>query len=98
MLGSINPLGERARGTRWGVTASWFGVASVLAGAAAGLALGAIGSVAFGSVAASTRLVAFAAVVLAGTAFDLRVGGLRLPSIRRQVSEDWLGRYRGWVV
>jgi hypothetical protein len=30
--------------------------------------------------------------------FDLGIGGLRLPSIHRQVNEDWLGRYRGWVV
>jgi hypothetical protein len=98
MLGSINPLGERARGSRWGVTASWFAVASVAAGGLAGLLLGGLGSVALSGASAPTRLLAFVAVVLAGTALDLRVGGLRLPSIRRQVNEDWLGRYRGWVV
>ena len=98
MLGSINPLGERARGSRWGATVAWFAVASVAAGAAFGAVLGAIGSAAFGSVDVPVRLVVFAVVVVAGVAFDLGVGGLRLPSIRRQVNEDWLGRYRGWVV
>ncbi len=98
MLGSINPLGERGRGSRWGVTASWFAVASVVAGAAFGLVLGAAGSVVLGSVDAAVRLATFAVLVLAGTALDLRVGGLHLPSIHRQVNEDWLGRYRGWVV
>jgi sulfite exporter TauE/SafE len=28
---------------------------------------------------------------------ELRAGGLRLPTVRRQVDEDWLARYRGWV-
>jgi hypothetical protein len=98
MLGSINPLGERARGSRWGVTASWFALASVVAGTAFGLVLGAAGAVALGSVDPDVRLATFAVLVLAGTALDLRVGGLGLPSIRRQVNEDWLGRYRGWVV
>ncbi|HEY7279978.1 MAG TPA: hypothetical protein VID47_00185 [Actinomycetota bacterium] len=98
MLGSINPLGERARGSRWGVTAGWFAVASLLAGAGFGLILGAAGGLVLGSVHPSARLATFAVVVLAGTALDLGVGGLRLPSIRRQVNEDWLGRYRGWVV
>src|SRR3954469_13663582 len=98
MLGSINPLGERARGSRWGVTASWFAVAALVAGAASGLALGAIGSAVVGSVDPTARLVAFGVLVLAGAALDFGVGGVRLPSIRRQVNEDWLGRYRGWVV
>src|SRR5439155_19758853 len=36
-------------------------------------------------------------ILAAGIALDARVGGLRLPSSRRQVNEDWLTRYRGWV-
>ncbi len=27
----------------------------------------------------------------------VELAGWRLPTLRRQVSEDWLGRYRGWV-
>ena len=98
MLGSINPLGERARGSRWGVTAGSFAVASLAAGAAFGALLGGIGWLALRGLEPTTRLLAFGVIVLAGTVLDLRVGGLALPSIRRQVNEDWLGRYRGWVV
>jgi hypothetical protein len=32
-----------------------------------------------------------------GVALDVGAGGLRLPTVRRQVNEDWLHRYRGWV-
>jgi len=38
-----------------------------------------------------------AALIPVGVAFDVRLGRVRLPSIRRQVNEDWLRRYRGWV-
>jgi len=98
MLGSINPLGERARGSRWGLTVGFFAVAALAAGGAGGAALGWFGSVTLDGTEITARLVAFAVVVLAGTALDLRVAGVRLPTIRRQVNEDWLGRYRGWVV
>jgi hypothetical protein len=98
MLGSINPLGERARGSRWGVTAGFFAVASLAAGAAIGALLGLAGSRVLRDVGTPGRLAAFGAIVLAGAAVDLRVAGMRLPTIRRQVNEDWLGRYRGWVV
>ena len=30
-------------------------------------------------------------------AVDLRLGGIRLPTVRRQVDDRWLARYRGWV-
>ena len=33
----------------------------------------------------------------AGVAFDLGVGGLRVPTVSRQVDDAWLYRYRGWV-
>ena len=32
-----------------------------------------------------------------GLALDLHVGGLRVPTVHRQVNQDWLARYRGWV-
>ena len=98
MLGSINPLGERARGSRWGMTVAFFAIGSLAAGALAGAVLGWAGSVALQGVEPVTRLTAFALIVLVGTVFDLGLFGARLPSIRRQVNEDWLGRYRGWVV
>jgi hypothetical protein len=99
MLGSITPLGERGRKARWGVTVTAFALGSALAGAALGGLLGAAGSVLFRLVhiPGPARLGALLALVAAGLAFDLRVLGLRLPTVRRQVNEQWLHRYRGWV-
>jgi hypothetical protein len=97
MLGSITPLGERGRGSRWWLTVGAFMVASTLAGALLGTALGAIGSlVGFeGSRAALWLLVG---ALLLGLAFDLGLRGVRLPSVTRQVDDRWLYRYRGWVM
>jgi len=36
-------------------------------------------------------------MILIGVALDAGLVGSRLPSLRRQVNEDWLRRYRGWV-
>jgi len=44
MLGSITPLGERGRGSRWGVTVSAYLMGSAVGGAALGAMLGWIGS------------------------------------------------------
>jgi hypothetical protein len=44
-----------------------------------------------------SALVALAAVVLTGVLLDAGPFGMTLPTIRRQVNEDWLQRYRGWV-
>ena len=96
MLASIHPLGERARDRRWSVTVVAYLLASTAAAAVLGGVLGGVGDLLPldpGSTAFS--LVALAAMALA---FDLRVGGLRLPTVHRQVDKDWLGRYRGWVV
>lgn len=98
MLSSISPLGERARASRWWLTTTVYVLASTLAGAALGTLLGAVGSLAPDDWRGSPfALVGAAVVVLAGLALDLRVGGLTLPSWRRQVDERWLGTYRGWV-
>ena len=42
-------------------------------------------------------MVLVAIVALAAVAADLSLGGLRLLTVRRQVNEDWLTAYRGWV-
>ena len=97
MLTSITPLGERGRGSRWGATVLAFALGSTLAGGGAGLAAGAVGDVALGGLAASTRLVILAALLVGGLAIDLGLAGMRLPGPRRQVNEQWLGAYRGWV-
>jgi hypothetical protein len=97
MLTSITPLGERGRGSRWGVTVFALAVGSALAGAAAGLAAGAVGKLALDGLSASTRLALLGAVLVVGLALDVGATGLPLPGPRRQVNEQWLGAYRGWV-
>jgi hypothetical protein len=72
---------------------------SVTGGALAGGLAGSIGWAMFALVDPPAIAVLAGAGVLAllALAFDLRLGGLRLPTLRRQVNEDWLNRYRGWV-
>jgi hypothetical protein len=87
MLASISPLGERARGNRWWLTAAAYTTASVGAAALIGAALGTVGThrpVVFGVAAVAAAVVDFAAPT-------------RIPSWRRQVNREWLSRYRGWV-
>ena len=94
MLASITPLGERSRGFSWGVTASAFAVGAVGAGALGGAAGGALGSLAPDGTWRDGVALALLVLVLAVDASPLR---RRLPTTRRQVNEDWLTRYRGWV-
>ncbi len=96
MLASITPLGERSRGFSWRVTATWFAIAALAAGAAFGAALGAVGSLLPGV--GRWRVAVLVAVLAVAVALDATWSRRRrVPSIRRQVNEDWLGRYRGWV-
>jgi len=100
MLSSITPLGERGRGRRWSRTAVAYIAGSVSAGAAIGAVLGGLGAAVAGVVDPSRTVVALALGVLCalGVVLDLRLLGLRLPTVRRQVDENWLSAYRGWVV
>jgi sulfite exporter TauE/SafE len=99
MLASINPLGERARGTRFSRTFVWYLAGSIGGGAVIGAALGAIGAGLRDLVDPSRTAIALAVVVVCaiGIAVDLRVANLHLPSPRRQVNENWLAIYRGWL-
>jgi hypothetical protein len=94
MLASITPLGERSRGFRWALTAAAFAIGAVAAGAAAGGALGALGATVLPD-GQSWRGPAVVALLTLTLAFD--AGPLPVPTSRRQVNEDWLRRYRGWV-
>jgi hypothetical protein len=98
MLGSITPLGERGRGRRWGPTVTVYTIASTVGGASLGGLLGAIGQGA-GGIGRTGRagLIVLGIMILIGVALDAGMVGPRLPSLRRQVNEDWLRRYRGWV-
>jgi hypothetical protein len=95
MLASITPLGERSRNQRWGVTVFAHAVGGLLGGAAVGALLATVGLAL--SLSDTWRLLVFAVLLATGAAADLRVGGLRPPTHRRQVDELWLHRYRGWV-
>jgi hypothetical protein len=103
MLGSITPLGERGRGRRWGGTVTAYTAGSVAGGALAGAAAGAAGA-ALAAIAPPGAAVLWAAgaAVLAGAALDGAIAtrlvpATAVPGPRRQVNEEWLGRYRGWV-
>ncbi len=95
MLASITPLGERSRGFSWNLTASAFALGAMGAGAGSGALLGALGSLL--PTGAGWRSVAVVAVLASALLVDATPLRTRVPSSRRQVNEDWLGRYRGWV-
>ena len=95
----MTPLGERGRGNRWAATAAWYVLGGAAGGAAVGALLGTVG-LALRDVlhpSGATALAFLAAVAVLGMALDAGLAGTRLPSVRRQVNEDWLRRYRGWV-
>ena len=98
MLSTITPFGERAKGHRYGATATWF----IVGAAIGGLALGAVaaGLAAFVTVAgATTAVVGALALVATATALvsDTGLAGFRVPVHFRQVNERWLDAYRPWV-
>jgi hypothetical protein len=95
MLASLTPLGERSRGSSWPVTATAFAVGAVGGGALRGAALGLIGALVPGG--AGWRSVALLVVLAAALLVDATPLRRTLPLTRRQVNEDWLTRYRGWV-
>lgn len=99
MLGSISPVGEASRNQRWAITVTAYTVASMVGGALMGAFLGVLGQglLSLLQVPAAPRLAVLALVVVVAAAFDARAFGLRLPTYHRQVDENWLTTYRGWV-
>ncbi len=98
MLASITPLGERGRHSTWGVTVTAFLLGGTVAGAAAGAALGALGSLTLepaGGWSAQTRVAVLAVALAVAIGLDARPRAV--PGPRRQVNERWLDEYRGWV-
>jgi hypothetical protein len=89
MLTSITPLGERGRGHRYAVTLTAYVLGCLLGGATIGVLLGAVGVL----LPSLPALLLGGLLCLVAAVADLR--GIRLG--RRQVDEDWLARYRGWV-
>src|SRR4051812_9030619 len=93
MLASITPLGERGRGSSWRSTVTAYVVASVAGGAVMGALLGAVGEIAHAGH-ADWLLAVGGVAALVAAALDLSG---RLPTLRRQVDETWMTRYRDWV-
>jgi MFS family permease len=96
MLSSITPLGERGRNNRFAVAAAFFIAGSLLGGAVVGVIAGGLGQLVVPDEPTVSAAV-IAALALAGALLDAHVAGLRLPTIKRQVDERWLQKYRSWV-
>jgi len=92
MLSTITPFGEKGRGHRYWVTASWFVAGSV----AGGLTLGSVCAL-LAAVLGPGPLVVASVFALVAAAVDAGVFGSVLPLIRRQVDDRWLSRYRPWL-
>jgi hypothetical protein len=98
MMSSINPMSEQARGQRFGLTVTCYVVGAVV-GAAAPALVAAAGAAAVAGLDPSAGVIAAVAVgaALVGALSDSRLVPWHLPVHPRQVDEDWLTRYRGWV-
>jgi hypothetical protein len=68
---------------------------SALGGLAVGAVLGSLGAVIAPSGTAARWLLC--ALIAGGILLDASPGRAGLPTVRRQVNESWLHRYRGWV-
>ncbi|SRR6266545_852918 len=97
MLASIHPLGERARGNRFGVTAAVHIVGSAVGGALVGAAAGGVGTLIAAVVPRAAMVVTAAALVAGALVLEATGRAGRLPYWHRQVDEHWLDEYRGWV-
>jgi hypothetical protein len=98
MLSTITPIGERSRGNRFAVTATWFILGATLGGAVLGLAAAVLALVVALAGLSSTTALGFAAVLaIAASWSDAGVLGLHVRYHTRQVNELWLDDYRSWV-
>ncbi len=96
MLASITPLGERGRQSTWCVTVAAFLLGALGGGAGVGALTGTIGLLVVpASVGTGVRLAVVAVAALIAAGLDARADPA--PGPRRQVNEEWLHRYRGWV-
>ena len=95
MLSSINPFGERSRNSRWWLTVTTYLVGSIAGGATTGITFGALGE--FLPMDDNLGLLILLIAAILGLAADIGIGRLIVPSLQRQVNEDWLTTYRGWV-
>ncbi len=97
MLSSIHPLGERTRNNRWSRTVGYYLVGGLFGGLVMGSTAGAIGwlGLAWWTPTRTAQTAVMAAILAVALAWEL--SGLKIPTIHRQVNEDWLSMYRSWV-
>lgn len=93
MLSSITPLGQRSKGMSWRRTVIGFWIGAIAAGAMVFSLLGLVGEL-FGL----DRLAPWVSLLVVAAAAVLDWAGVKPPGPHRQVNEDWLGRYRDWVI
>jgi hypothetical protein len=95
VLGTVTPLGERARGNNYRVTAVSLLVGSAIGGVLTGLVTWLVGVMV--PLPADLRRPVLLAAAFAAVAIDFVPG---LPSrlgLRRQVDDAWVSRYVGWA-
>lgn len=98
MLSTLTPLSERSRGHRYSLTAGWFVAGALVGGCCLGGLMAGLAAV-VGSIGPSAGSVwlALAGAAMVAICADLRLAGFGLPRLRRQVDEQWIGRFRRWV-
>jgi hypothetical protein len=99
MLSSIHPFGERSRNNSFGRTAGAHLAGSAVGGAALGVVAGGLGSI-ITRVASPTddvRVTLVLASALAALLLEATSRERLLPTRARQVNENWIQTYRGWV-
>jgi MFS family permease len=98
MLSTLTPYGERHRGHSYAATVTWFILGATLGGAMLGAMIAALAAlVAFAGWSAGTVTAIAAVACVVTIASDLRLAGLHLPLVPRQVNEEWVSGYRRWV-
>lgn len=98
MLSSIHPLGEAGRRQRWWLTVTAHVTGAVFGGALVGAVLGVVGIALRGmGVPGGVPFVVAGVIALVAAVVDARGWPSWLWRPHRQVDEDWLARYRGWV-
>ncbi len=98
MLSQLTPVGEASRGYRYRTTAAWFVVGALAGGATLGALIAVLAATAAAiGISATVALAATAAFAVAAAGVDAGIFGVAPPFFRRQVNEDWLGRYRAWL-
>jgi MFS family permease len=98
MLSSLNPVSERGRGNRFGLTVGWYVAGAATGGAALGVGC-AIAAFGYGRLHLSSTWTWSLALAGAAVAVlsDSALTRPALPDHPRQVDERWLSRYRRWI-